>query len=90
MEPTEEFGASEEKIHSGWNLAFNTELPIFHCLSDYPERVERFAETMKALTSADGYHVRHLVDGYPWGQLGHGTVVDVSISVHTLRFGPGC
>ncbi|KIW27721.1 uncharacterized protein PV07_07432 [Cladophialophora immunda] len=82
VEATEAFGASEEKNHSGWNLAFNTELPIFQYLSDHPERAERFAETMKALTSTDGYHVRHLVDGYPWGKLTQGTVVvDVGGSV---------
>ncbi|KIW10106.1 hypothetical protein PV08_11066 [Exophiala spinifera] len=81
VEATKEFGASEEKNHSGWNLAFNTKLPIFQYLSDHPERAERFAETMKALTSTDGYHVRHLVDGYPWGELEQGTVVDVGGSL---------
>lgn len=80
VEATKTFGVSEEKNHSGWNLAFNTELPIFQYLSNHPERAERFAETMKALTSTDGYHVRHLVDGYPWEELTQGTVVDVSVS----------
>ncbi|RMZ77384.1 hypothetical protein DV737_g4391, partial [Chaetothyriales sp. CBS 132003] len=64
VEATKAFGASEEPTQCGWNLAFNTELPLFQYLSNHAERAERFGETMKALTSTDGYHVRHLVNGY--------------------------
>ncbi len=79
VEATEKWGPSEEKNHCGWNIAYDTDLPIFQYLSSHPDRAERFAETMKALTSTDGYNIRHLVEGYPWGNLADGTVVDVSL-----------
>ncbi|KIW93077.1 uncharacterized protein Z519_05682 [Cladophialophora bantiana CBS 173.52] len=87
VEATEKWGPSEEKNHCGWNIAFDTDLPIFQYLSSHPQRAGRFAETMKALTSTDGYHIRHLTDGYPWGDFTEGTVVDVGGSVGHMSIG---
>ncbi len=33
VEATKKYGASEEKNHSAWNIAFDTELPIFEFLA---------------------------------------------------------
>ncbi|KIX06362.1 uncharacterized protein Z518_04338 [Rhinocladiella mackenziei CBS 650.93] len=81
VEATKKYGPSEEKNHSGWNLVFDTELPIFEYLSNHPDRANRFAETMEALTSTDGYNVRHLLNGYSWEEFTLGTVVDVGGSI---------
>lgn len=78
VEATKKYGASEEKNHFAWNIANDTDLPIFEYLSHHKDREGRFAGTMRALTSTDGYNARHLVYGFAWGDLGHGTVVDVS------------
>lgn len=82
VEATKKFGASEAKNETAWNLANNTDLPIFEYLGHHPDRAARFAETMTALTSTDGYNVRHILDGYPWDALGDdATVVDVSSTI---------
>lgn len=84
VEATEKYKGSEEKNHCAWNIAFDTELPIFEYLVHQPDRAGRFAETMKALTTSEGYNVRHVLAGYSWESIGHGTVVDVGGSIgHT-------
>jgi hypothetical protein len=35
---------------------------------------------MAANAASEGYHVKHLVDNYPWEALGDGTVVDLGSS----------
>lgn len=77
LQAVEKYGASEEPHESAWNIANATDLPIFHYLEDHPDRAQRFARTMGAMTARDSYHVRHLINGYDWNSLGAATVVDV-------------
>lgn len=41
---------------------------------------------MSFFTTGDGYSLRHLTEGYAWGQLGAGTVVDVGGSEGDAAF----
>lgn len=81
VEATEKYGASEEKNETAYNIAFDTPLPMFEYLSHHKDRVERFAGTMGAMTATEGYNVSHLVNGFAWEEIGHGTVVDVCLVI---------
>ncbi|OOF90715.1 hypothetical protein ASPCADRAFT_211898 [Aspergillus carbonarius ITEM 5010] len=76
VEATERYGSSQLATHAAYNLAFDTDEPMFVHLQRFPERERRFANTMVEMTSTEGYGVHHLVDGYPWEEI-QGTVVDV-------------
>lgn len=69
--------ASEEPNETGVNLAYNQSLPWFDFVQQDEVRVNRYNLAMKAHGSAVGYSVEHVVSGYPWGELGEATVVDV-------------
>lgn len=58
-------------------MAHGTQDPLFEELAKVPWRAERFAGAMSLRARSKGDHVSHLLDGYPWGELGAGTVVDV-------------
>lgn len=82
VEATEKWGASERANQSAYQVAFDTDQPMFEHMAQFPERAERFANTMTEMTATDAYNVRHLVDGFAWDQLPEGsTVVDVSKSL---------
>ncbi|EON68389.1 hypothetical protein W97_07647 [Coniosporium apollinis CBS 100218] len=81
VEATEKYGATEEKNETAYNIAFDTPLPMFEYLSRHKDRAERFAGTMGAMTATEGYNVSHLVNGFAWDEIGHGTVVDVGGSI---------
>ncbi|KAL2802402.1 S-adenosyl-L-methionine-dependent methyltransferase [Aspergillus granulosus] len=69
--------ASEEPSQTGFNIAFGTEDPLFTFLAKHPERFERFNQGMAGLSKSGGRSVKQVVEGFPWGQLGNATVVDV-------------
>ncbi|KAK4233342.1 6-hydroxytryprostatin B O-methyltransferase [Achaetomium macrosporum] len=76
--------ASVAKSETAFNVAFGTELPFFDWLAQNPAKRERFAGYMRNVTTSEGVHVKHLVNGHPWADLGSGAlVVD---AYPTLRF----
>lgn len=78
VEAHERWGSSTETRHSGWNVQFQADEPLYEWWGKHaPERGERFARTMEECASSEVYHVRHLVNGYDWAGLGVGKVVDV-------------
>ncbi|KAL1987596.1 hypothetical protein VTN96DRAFT_3196 [Rasamsonia emersonii] len=77
VEAYEKFGTSQKPNESAYNIAFDTDEPMFVHLTKFPERERRFANTMVEMTSTEGYGTHHLVNGYPWEELGKATVVDV-------------
>lgn len=80
VEATEKWGASDRYNESAYQIAWDTDLPMFEHLGQFPDRAERFANTMTDMTSTDGYNIRHLVNGFKWEQLPEGsTVVDVRL-----------
>lgn len=73
----QKYPGSQEPNETGFSLANNTDATFFEVLSQFPERARRFANSMRAFTEVPGYDMSHVVDGFPWADLGHGTVVDV-------------
>ena len=57
----------------------DTQDRLFDELAKFPKRAERFASSMsfRATAASKGDEVSHLLDGYPWSELGACTVVDV-------------
>jgi 6-hydroxytryprostatin B O-methyltransferase len=78
VEAHEKYGTSQKPNEAAYNIAFNTDEPMFVHLNKFPERERRFANTMVEMTSTDGYGIQHLVEGYKWEDIGNATVVDVS------------
>ncbi|QRD92482.1 putative O-methyltransferase [Aspergillus flavus] len=77
VEATERYGSSQLTNHAEYNLAFDTDEPMFVHLQRFPERERRLANIMVEMTSTEGYGVHHPVEGYPWEEV-KGKVVDVS------------
>lgn len=68
----------------GYNLAHETEEPIFAFLADKPDRAKRFADAMSLFNTGDGYEPMHLLENYPWASLGKTTLVDVGGSLGSV------
>ncbi|KAL2824231.1 S-adenosyl-L-methionine-dependent methyltransferase [Aspergillus cavernicola] len=77
VEAQEKFGASLSPTETAYNVAFDTDKPMFVHLAEFPERERRFANTMVEMVSTEGYGIHHLVDGYKWEDVDKATVVDV-------------
>ncbi|KAH6880098.1 sterigmatocystin 8-O-methyltransferase [Thelonectria olida] len=69
--------ASVAKNETAYNVAFDTELPFFDHLSLDPANTAEFAGYMRNVTTSGAVDLKHLVNGYPWADLGSGLVVDV-------------
>ncbi|KAI1452578.1 sterigmatocystin 8-O-methyltransferase [Annulohypoxylon moriforme] len=69
--------ASVAKNETAYNVAFDTELPFFDHLSLDPANTAEFAGYMRNVTTSEAVDVKHLVNGYSWGDLGSGLIVDV-------------
>ncbi|KAF1813460.1 S-adenosyl-L-methionine-dependent methyltransferase [Eremomyces bilateralis CBS 781.70] len=76
-EATAKWGASPETTETGFNVAFDTEMPMFKYMQNHPAKAKRFAGLMQGMASSPRYHLRHLVEGYDWAALGNGKVVDI-------------
>ncbi|KAL2859608.1 S-adenosyl-L-methionine-dependent methyltransferase [Aspergillus pseudodeflectus] len=68
---------TEEPSQAGFNVAFGTEDPLFTFLTKNPDRFERFNQGMAGLSKSGGRSVKQVIEGFPWGDLGEATVVDV-------------
>lgn len=75
---------SQEPTQTGFNLANETEDPIFVEIGKNPARAERFAKAMEWFHHNERYADRHVVEGYDWSDLGHGLLVDVGGSHGTI------
>jgi len=76
------FPRSQEPNQTGFALANDTDKPVFEFFDQYPDRAKRFGNAMVSYTSGTGYELEHLIRGFDWSSLGHGSVVDVS-NTHT-------
>jgi hypothetical protein len=54
------------------------ETSVYEDVAKDPTRTVNFGLAMQFFSSGEGYEVTSLVEGYPWVELGKGTVVDVS------------
>jgi hypothetical protein len=69
---------SQEPRNTGFQIANNTEDNFFEWFAKNPDRLGRYGTAMAANAASEGYHVKHVVENYPWDGLGEATVVDVS------------
>ncbi|KAE9993411.1 hypothetical protein EG327_005182 [Venturia inaequalis] len=75
------YPGSQEPKHTGYSLAHGQDTSMFMILGSDPDRAIRFGSAMASLTGGEGYEVSHIVDNYPWADLGKATVVDVGGSI---------
>jgi hypothetical protein len=71
------YPASQEPSQTGYSLAHCPDKPMFAEMGKDPVRAKRFGGAMGSLTGGEGYEVDHLVNNYPWADLGEATIVDV-------------
>jgi hypothetical protein len=72
-----EYPGSQEPSETGFSLAHAPGIPMFAVFEKDPKRAKRMGAAMVSLTGGEGYEVDHLVDNYPWEELGEAVFVDV-------------
>ena len=78
VEATERWRGSPDKNHTAYNVAWDTDLPIFAHVAESEERRGAYAAYMRDQTTSDGMALQNLANGFAWGDLSPGTtVVDV-------------
>jgi 6-hydroxytryprostatin B O-methyltransferase len=82
-EMSERWAGSEAKTHTAFNVAYDTEEPLFKWLQHEPAHAGRFAKLMGAMRKNPTWDVKHLVEGWEgWAELEKGAkIVDVGGSV---------
>ncbi|KAG4431838.1 hypothetical protein IFR05_012676 [Cadophora sp. M221] len=68
---------SEEPRQTGFQVANNTNDNFFEHFAKNPDKLKRYGTAMAANGTSEGYHVKHVVENYPWDSLGEATVVDL-------------
>lgn len=71
---------SQEPRNTGFQVANNTQDNFFEWFAKNPDRLGRYGTALAANAASEGYHVKHVVETYPWDNLGEATIVDVSSS----------
>lgn len=79
-EALEKYQGSTAPQDSAFCLAFNTKEPIYKFLEQHPDRQARFFGAMEGVGKDPGHSLEHVVNGYPWAELGEASVVDASCS----------
>ena len=79
-EALEKYQGSTAAQDSAFGLAFNTKEPIYKFLEQHPDRQARFFGAMEGVGKDPGHSLEHVVNGYPWAELGNATVVDACYS----------
>ena len=71
---------------TGYNIAFDTDLPFFKHLSQDEAKMDEFARYMRNVRSSEGVDLKHLIAGYTWQNISdRGVVVDVSALISYNR-----
>lgn len=68
---------SGESNETSVNLAYGTDINWFDWLQQDGEFAKRYSLAMQAHGGGEGFAISHTVEGYPWGELGEATVVDM-------------
>ncbi|KAL2071765.1 hypothetical protein VTL71DRAFT_13000 [Oculimacula yallundae] len=78
-EALDKWPSSESKRETGVSISFHNggQTSLYEEVKKIPERIQRFGLAMELFSSGEGYEPISLVEGYDWGSLGQGTVVDV-------------
>lgn len=77
VDALERWPGSEEPNEAGFNLAFHTDKPMFDVVGRDPIRAQRMAGAMSFMHAGAEYHIRHLLEGFEWGDSKTGVLVDV-------------
>ncbi|KAI0465722.1 S-adenosyl-L-methionine-dependent methyltransferase [Xylaria cf. heliscus] len=73
----DKWSGSQEPNETGFSIANETDKSIYVEFSKYPERARRFGNAMRSFTEGTGFELDHVLNGFPWGGLQDGTIVDV-------------
>ncbi|KAK8138919.1 S-adenosyl-L-methionine-dependent methyltransferase [Apiospora sp. TS-2023a] len=69
---------SQEPNETGVNIAYDQNLPFYDFVQLDEGRAMRYSRAIESHGSSEGTEISHgVVDGYPWGDLGGATVVDM-------------
>ncbi|GMF77471.1 unnamed protein product [Aspergillus oryzae] len=77
VEAMKRWPGSGEPNETGINVAYGHNLNWFDHTSRNDVVADRYSKSMKAHGGGVGFDVSHTVTGYPWADIGEGTVVDV-------------
>jgi hypothetical protein len=79
-EALDRWPGSESKRETGASIGFHNpgQTSLYEEIKKKPEKIQKFGLAMELFSSGEGYEPDSLVEGYDWGKLGEGTVVDVS------------
>jgi hypothetical protein len=80
IDAMDKWPGSQEPRQTGFQVANNTNDNFFEHFAKYPDRLKRYGTAMAANAVSEGYHVKHVVENYPWESLGDATIVDASVS----------
>ena len=80
MDALQKWPDSTNPREVGYSIALGKpgETSVYEDVAKDPTRTVNFGRAMQFFSSGEGYEVTSLVEGYPWGEFGNGTVVDVS------------
>ena len=71
--------ASVRTYETAYNIAFDTDLPLFDHLARNEAKMDEFAGYMRSVRSSEAVDFKHLVAGFAWQNIRDGgTIVDVS------------
>jgi hypothetical protein len=81
-EALDKWPGSNSKRETGISIGFRNpgQTSLYEEVKKKPETIKGFGLAMELFSSGEGYDSIFLVEGYDWGRLGEGTVVDVSSS----------
>jgi hypothetical protein len=77
VDAMDKWPGSQEPRETEFQIANNTNDNLFEHFAKHPDRLKRYGTAIAANAASEGYHVRHVVENYPWDSLGEATVVDV-------------
>jgi hypothetical protein len=81
MDAMDRWPESKDPRQVGYSMVLGKagEISMYEDISKDPVRGPKFGKAMELFSSGQGYEVSSLVEGYPWMNLGSGTVVDVGL-----------
>lgn len=86
LDAFERWPDSRDPRQVGYSIATNRpgSASMYEDIQRDPVRATNFARAMELFSSGEGYGAESLIEGFSWGDIGNGTVVDVSAALATL------
>lgn len=79
VEATEKWGVTDKKNQTAFNIATDTNVPLFDFFAQSPELGNCFASYMKSVQASYGTSLQHLLTGFDWAGLGEAVIIDVRV-----------